>query len=181
MPSESDQQNFLARRVLNRRPRYYNLTVPQMGAIASALLVGAGLWWLLGVLPVFASPDLFVFAMRLLGPGTLAGVLAVLFYALADDLREPVLRQALLFTVGRVLRRHTYRKESADAHTPRRARRGQPAAGRAPDRAPAGANHDALTRVRALVTARMATARAALPARRAAHGLPRWRPRIRHE
>jgi len=127
MPSESDQQNFLARRVLNRRPRYYNLTVPQMGAIASALVIGAALWWLLGVLPLFAGADLLLFALRLLGPGAVAGALAVLFYALADDLREPILRQALYFAIGRALRRHTYRKETADAHTPQRVGRARPA------------------------------------------------------
>jgi hypothetical protein len=190
MPSESDQQNFLARRVLNRRPRYYNLTVPQMGALASALAIGAALWWLLGVLPLFAGADLILFAVRLLGPGAVAGALAVLFYALADDLREPILRQALIFALGRALRRHTYRKDTADAHTPRRADRERPAgasgtggadgADGAPGRVARVGGAD-VARARAVFTAGASAARAALSPEGLAKRLPRRRSRDRRD
>lgn len=190
MPSESDQQNFLARRVLNRRPRYYNLTVPQMGALASALAIGTALWWLLGVLPLFAGADLILFAVRLLGPGAVAGALAVLFYALADDLREPILRQALIFALGRALRRHTYRKDTADAHTPRRAGRARSAgasgtsgtggADGAPGRVARVGGADG-ARVRAVFTAGASAARAALSPEGRATRLPRRRSRDRRD
>jgi len=187
MPSESDQQHFLARRVLNRRPRYYNLTVPQMGALASALVIGTALWWLLGVLPLFAGGDLLLFALRLLGPGAVAGALAVLFYALADDLREPILRQALIFALGRALRRHSYRKDTADAHTPRRAGREHPAsasgtggADGAPGRVARVGGVDG-ARVRAVFTAGASAARAALSPEGRATRLPRRRSRDRRD
>jgi len=185
MPSESDQQNFLARRVINRRPRYYNLTVPQIGAIASALVIGVALWWVLGVLPLFAAPSLILFALRLLGPGAVAGALAVLFYALADDLREPILRQSLYFVIARVLLRHTYRKETADAYPPRRAGRrhsdpGDPGDARGSGAVPRRSPRDGgvvVARVRAVFTAGTVAARAALSAHGIAHRLPGRRSR----
>jgi len=183
MPSESDQQNFLARRVLNRRPRYYNLTLPQIGAIASALVIGVALWWVLGVVPLFAAPSLLLFALRLLGPGAVAGALAVLFYALADDLREPILRQSLYFVIARVLLRHTYRKETHDAYPPRRAgrrRRGDPddghGSGAAAERGPRVGGAD-VARVRPVFTAGAVAARAALSSRGIARRLPGHRSR----
>jgi hypothetical protein len=119
MPDESDQRHFHSPRGLNRRPRYAaNLTLPQIGALASALVIGGGLWWLLGVLPFFTGTSLVMIAVRVLGPGAVAGVLAVLFYALADDMREPVVRQLVVFSLRRLLHRHTYQKEVSGGPIP---------------------------------------------------------------
>ena len=124
MPDEAHQRNFRSPRSLNRRMRYVaNLTLPQLGALACAGALGVLCWWILGWLPFLTGGSLVLTALRLLGSGVLAGALGVLFYALADDMREPVLRQAVTYVARSLLRRHTYRKEVPHAVPPRRSRR----------------------------------------------------------
>jgi len=118
MPDPSIQRNYRSPRVFSRRARYYGLTLPQLGAVATGVALALPLWWLLGLLPVFARADLTLFAVHLLLPGTGAGALAVLLYALADDLREPVLRQLLFYTLGRLAGRHRYHRDHNHKETP---------------------------------------------------------------
>ena len=177
MPSESDQQNFLARRVYNRRPRYYNLTLPQWGALGAALTIGAALWWLAAVVAFFSGPDIGRFALRLLGPGTVAGALGVLFYALADDMREPVLRQSLYFVTSHLVQRHAYQKETPDAHPPRRAGRGRSGAAAALRGGDAGLRRVGGAAGGCAHTVWATTARAALSMQELVRRLPRRRPR----
>jgi len=106
MPDPSIQRNYRSPRVFSRRARYYG--------VALAL----PLWWLLGLLPVFTHADLTLFALHLLLPGVVAGALAVLLYALADDLREPVLRQMLFYTLRRLAGRHRYHRDKEISHAP---------------------------------------------------------------
>ncbi len=123
MPDPSIQRNYRSPRVFSRRARYYGLTLPQLGAVATGVALALPLWWLLGLLPLFARAGLTVFALHLLLPGVAAGALAVLLYALADDLREPVLRQLLFYTLGRLAGLHHYHRDHRDhketpAHAP---------------------------------------------------------------
>jgi len=118
MPDPSVQRNYRSPRVFSRRARYYGLTLPQLGAVATGVALALPLWWLLGLLPLFARADLTLFALHLLLPGVAAGALAVLLYALADDLREPVLRQLLFYTLGRLAARHRYHRDHNHKETP---------------------------------------------------------------
>ncbi len=117
MPDPSIQRNYRSPRVFSRRARYYGLTLPQLGAVATGVALALPLWWLLGLLPLFARADLTLFALHLLLPGVTAGALAVLLYALADDLREPVLRQLLFYTLGRLAGRHRYHRYHKETPT----------------------------------------------------------------
>jgi hypothetical protein len=79
----------------------------------------------LALLHPFASS---AFYLRLLLAGAVMGLLGVLLYALADDRREPYLRQAVFY----LLRRHRYERGASRGRTRSpslpRARRRAPAA-----------------------------------------------------
>jgi hypothetical protein len=97
-------------RWLNTRLRVARLTIPQWLAVFLAVAIGGLLYWILGLLQVPHGLALALLAARVLVAGAAAGALAVLFYALADDRREPFVRQAVLYP----LRRHTYRSVSKE-------------------------------------------------------------------
>lgn len=103
------QRNFRSPRALDARARpLANMTIPQLLAVVIALGIGAVLWWALGALPFIRAGTLWALVGRMFISGTVAGVLAVVFYALADDQREPVVRQAITY----LFRRHSLRQET---------------------------------------------------------------------
>lgn len=100
-----EMRNHVSPRYLNARLRIVGpLSLPQTLGIGLALAAGAGLWWLLGLVPAFAAGGFVGAVLRMTCCGVPAGLLALLLYALADDRREPFVRQAVLYP----LRRHTY-------------------------------------------------------------------------
>lgn len=112
-----EQRQHRTPRWLNARLRIMRLTVPQWLALACGCGLGGLLYWLLSVVPPWTGPSALWLFGRLLLAGIVGGVLCVVFYALADDRREPFVRQAL----GYPFRRHTYRyvaKEDTDALAP---------------------------------------------------------------
>lgn len=112
-----EMRNHVSPRYLNARLRIVGpLSLPQTLGIGLALAAGAGLWWLLGLAPAFAAGGFVGAVLRMTCCGVPAGLLALLLYALADDRREPFVRQAVLYP----LRRHTYltlTKEHSKEHT----------------------------------------------------------------
>ena len=100
-----EMRNHVSPRYLNARLRIVGpLSLPQTLGIGLALAAGAGLWWLLGLAPAFAAGGVVGAVLRMTCCGVPAGLLALLLYALADDRREPFVRQAVLYP----FRRHTY-------------------------------------------------------------------------
>lgn len=100
-----EMRNHVSPRYLNARLRIVGpLSLPQTLGIGLALAAGAGLWWLLGLVPAFAAGGFVGAVLRMTCCGVPAGLLALLLYALADDRREPFVRQAVLYP----FRRHTY-------------------------------------------------------------------------
>jgi hypothetical protein len=115
-------------RWLNARMRLARLTIPQWLALTVAAVVGAGLYLALAQVALPRPLADSAFYLRLLLAGPPSGLLGVLLYALADDRREPFIRQALFY----LLRRHHY-EEGAP-----RARTQSPRSHRFPGRAPRG-------------------------------------------
>jgi hypothetical protein len=107
-------------RWLNTRLRVARLTIPQWLAVSLAVAIGGLLYWSLGLVLVPHGLVLALLAARVLVAGAAAGTLAVLFYALADDRREPFVRQAVLYP----FRRHTYRSVSKECRHAQPAPRG---------------------------------------------------------
>ncbi len=108
-------------RWLNARLRLSRLTIPQWIALMATAIVGIGLYLWLASLPLPRSWATAGFYLRLAVVGPLSGLLGVLFYALADDRREPVIRQAVFY----LLRPHQYDQGAVRAglQRPRRRRR----------------------------------------------------------
>lgn len=100
-----EMRNHVSPRFLNARLRIVGpLSLHQTLGIGLALAAGGGLWWLLGTVPPLAAGGFIGAVLRMTLCGVPAGLLALLLYALADDRREPFVRQAVLYP----LRRHTY-------------------------------------------------------------------------
>jgi hypothetical protein len=99
-------------RWLNARLRIARLTIAQWVAVALAGAIGILLYWTVGLLPAPHGLLLVLLVTRVLIAGAAAGVLAVVFYALADDRREPIVRQAVLYP----FRRHSYRAVTREFH-----------------------------------------------------------------
>jgi hypothetical protein len=115
-------------RWLNARMRIARLTIPQWMALAAAGAVGVAMYLALTHLSLLQPFSGSAFYLRLLLAGAVTGLLGVLLYALADDRREPFIRQAVFY----LLRRHHYERGAPHGRTrsPRlpRARRLAPAA-----------------------------------------------------
>lgn len=121
-------------RWLNARMRLARLTIPQWLALSIAVTGGVGLYLMLAQVPLPhpLAGGAFYLRMALVGPPS--GLLGVLLYALADDRREPFIRQALFY----LLRRHHY--ETYEEGAPRARTRssrshrfyGRPSTDRAP-------------------------------------------------
>jgi len=100
-----EMRNHVSPRFLNARLRIVGpLSLHQTLGIGLALAAGAGLWWLLGTVPALAAGGFIGVVLRMTLCGVPAGLLALLLYALADDRREPFVRQAVLYP----FRRHSY-------------------------------------------------------------------------
>jgi len=100
-----EMRNHVSPRYLNARLRIVGpLSLHQTLGIGVALAAGGGLWWLLGTVPPLAGGGFLGAVLRMTLCGVPAGLLALLLYALADDRREPFVRQAVLYP----FRRHTY-------------------------------------------------------------------------
>jgi len=100
-----EMRNHVSPRFLNARLRIVGpLSLHQTLGIGLALAAGAGLWWMLGTVPPLAAGGFIGAVLRMTLCGVPAGLLALLLYALADDRREPFVRQAVLYP----FRRHTY-------------------------------------------------------------------------
>lgn len=110
-------------RWLNTGVRIMRLTVPQWLALAGGCGLGGLLYWLLSVVAPWPGPSALWLFGRLLLAGIVGGVLCVVFYALADDRREPFVRQAL----GYPFRRHTYLYVATEDPDARTTSPGQPA------------------------------------------------------
>jgi hypothetical protein len=84
--------------------RLARLTIPQWLSLTVAAAAGAGLYLALAqvALPRSLAGSAFYLHMLLAGPPS--GLLGVLLYALADDRREPFIRQGVFY----LLRRHYY-------------------------------------------------------------------------
>ena len=90
---------------LNTRTRIGRLTLPQWIAVSLAFALGGLVYWGLGMVHALAGlGTLFLFG-RIVVAGFIAGTLAALFYGLADDRREPFIRQVVTYP----LRPHAYR------------------------------------------------------------------------
>ncbi|HLG72312.1 MAG TPA: hypothetical protein VK009_17985 [Chloroflexota bacterium] len=100
-------------RWLNARMRLARLTIPQWLALALAAAAGAGLYLALAQVTLPRPLAGSAFYLRLLLVGPPSGLLGVLLYALADDRREPFIRQALFY----LLRRHHYEEGAPRART----------------------------------------------------------------
>jgi hypothetical protein len=94
-------------RWLNARMRLARLTIPQWLALGVAAALGLALYLGAAQIPFQYPLDGVAFYLRLLVAGPPSGLLGVLFFALADDRREPFIRQAVLFS----LRRHRFDRE----------------------------------------------------------------------
>jgi hypothetical protein len=82
---------------LNTRTRIGRLTIPQWIAVSLAFALGGLVYWGLGTIHALADlGTLFQFG-RIVVAGFIAGTLAVLFYGLADDRREPFIRQVVTY------------------------------------------------------------------------------------
>ncbi len=81
------------------------LTIGQTIGVGCAVLLTGALAWMSGYLP--GAAGFWGIAGRMIGTGVVGGLLVVLFYAMADPDREPVVRQHVFYS----LRRHTYSTE----------------------------------------------------------------------
>ena len=89
---------------LNTRTRIGRLTIPQWIAVSLAFGIGGLVYWGLSTLHAPAGLGTAYLFGRIVIAGFVAGALAALFYGLADDRREPFIRQAVTYP----FRRHAY-------------------------------------------------------------------------
>ena len=90
---------------LNTRTRIGRLTIPQWIAVSLAFGIGGLTYWGLSALHAPAGLGTAYLFGRIVVAGFIAGALAALFYGLADDRREPFIRQVVTYP----LRPHAYR------------------------------------------------------------------------
>lgn len=100
-------------RWLNARMRVARLTIPQWIALVAAATIGVALYLGIAHVPLPRSWSGSALYLRLLAAGPVSGLLGVLFYALADDRREPFIRQAVSY----LIRRHRYEQEAPHGRT----------------------------------------------------------------
>jgi len=111
MESLHTQRNRRSPRVPNQPWRGpANLTIPQTVALIGAVLFAVVLWWASGLAP--GAGSFWGLAARMIGTGFAGGIVALLFYAMADPNREPFIRQHVTYSV----RRHVYRASKEPAH-----------------------------------------------------------------
>ncbi len=108
-----DRRHHRSPRWLNARMRIARLTIPQWIALGVATTGGLALYLGLTRVPLPPAWAGSAFYLRLLLTGPPSGLLGVLLYALADDRREPFIRQAVFFLV----RRHRYEQEDSRGYT----------------------------------------------------------------
>lgn len=99
---------------LNTRTRIGRLTIPQWIAVSLAFGIGALVYWGLSTLHAPTGLGTAYLFGRIVVAGFIAGALAALFYGLADDRREPFIRQVVTYPFRRHAHAYLLSKQSLE-------------------------------------------------------------------